>query len=84
MKFSQKCVWNAVYQIIPNYKIANDGGVNLNLPSSLKDAAALAFCSNYDAHSPDDRNQYNTACEIIRVALNELNKEGCFNFGDCN
>lgn len=72
MAYTQESVWEAVYSVIPGYKIANEiGNVKLNLPSCVRHAAADMFIQRI-IDTPE--------AEIIRESLNDLQTHGWFNF----
>lgn len=80
MKYSEKCLWNAVYVFCPDYELARNSGVHLNLPESIQHAAKIAFikCETVE---------YKTGIKhhvgsILREALVELNTVGWMTFGD--
>lgn len=79
MKYSEKCLWNAVGVFCPNYLKARES-VHMNLADSIKRAAEIAFieCETVE---------YKTGIkhhvgDIIREALLEMNTVGWMTFGE--
>lgn len=71
MAYTQEQVWEAVYSVIPGYKIANENGTRLNLPSCVRHVAADMFIHRI-IDTPE--------AEIVRISLSDLQTHGWFLF----
>ena len=80
MKYSRKCVWDAISVFIPQYKTVRENGIHMNLPSCLRDVATEILITYEDT----PHNIVTTGAKnVIRTALLELCTGECFmTFGD--
>lgn len=81
MKYSEKLVWKAVYELVPNYKIVKENDVSLNLPQCLNHTAITIFLKiGNNAISSLGMNEC-YAAHIVQDALREINSVGWMTFG---
>lgn len=73
MIYTKSLVWRAIYTVLPSYEIVVKDGLNLNLSSSLKDAAIECFTYKLE---------HTRYIGLIRIALRELCEDGLIEFGD--
>lgn len=81
MKYTQKFVWECVGKIVPGLLYAKQNGVPMNLLSSLKSAACECWLIAEDTEFKLDFDKQ-CAAYVIRVALQELEKDGWMTFGE--
>lgn len=80
MKYSEKLVRESIGKILPGLHKAEENGVSMNLPSSLKSAACECWLRAEDVEFKLDWEKM-CAGHVIRVALQELETVGWMTFG---
>lgn len=80
MKYSESCLWKAVYVFCANYEVARAAGVHLTLPEAIKRAAELAFMEYETVEYKTSIKQH--VGTILREALYEMNTVGSVTFGE--
>lgn len=81
MKYSEKLVWRSVYEFVPGFKTAVENGVDINLPSALKQAAETAFLEIGDNSIASLGWERGYAAYVIQDALKECSSVGWMTFG---
>lgn len=75
--YTEATLWEAIYIVVPGYKVARDGGAMIFAPTSLMQALLTFFVEREAGRSPES---HEAAGRVLLRAYEDLNANGSFNY----
>ncbi len=80
MEYTQKDVLEAIWEVVPSFKVAHQNNIFLGVPVLVKESLLTYFLTKDS--QPQQSESYNKAGRLLIEAFRDLQQDGRFKYKD--